>query len=150
VDSPAKRIWWASFNGQSWSAQQQVPNGGTSDRPALTSFGALYTAWKGSVTDQGIYWATYNGQSWSAQQKVPGVGISVGPALSLVGSRLLMVWKGIEGDESVWWATSDGHQWSTQQQIPCVLTSDRPALTVDPGQEARAYLAWKGLVIVCS
>jgi hypothetical protein len=33
-----QKIYWASFDGSTWSEQQSVPNVGTSSKPALAIF----------------------------------------------------------------------------------------------------------------
>ena len=48
-------IWWNSFDGANWIAQQRVTGVGTSVGPSLTAFdGRLYMAWRGVDTGQGI------------------------------------------------------------------------------------------------
>jgi hypothetical protein len=80
-------IYYSTYDGANWSAQQFMRDGGTSIGPTLTVFNAkLFMAWKGAGDDQGIYYSTYGLIDWSAQQNIPGVGTSVGPIIASVTS----------------------------------------------------------------
>ena len=138
-----ERIFYSSFNGSSWAAQQLVPNIATSSGVALAVFnGKLYMAWKGMHEDQGIYWSVFNGSSWAPQQNVAGVGTSTGPRLAVFNGKLYMTWKGIEGDQRLWWSSFNGSSWAAQQMIPGVASSVGPALAV---YNNLLYAAWKGM-----
>jgi Papain-like cysteine protease AvrRpt2 len=50
-------IYFATFDGNSWSSQQNIANVGTSLFASVATRGNLvYAAWKGINDDQGIYW----------------------------------------------------------------------------------------------
>ncbi|MGA2119364.1 MAG: S53 family peptidase [Bryobacteraceae bacterium] len=138
-----ERIWYSTFNGTTWAAQQQVPGVGTSSGVALAVLGStLYMAWKGEGQDQGIYYTTFNGTTWAAQKLVSGVGTSTGPRLAVLGSNLYMAWKGEEGDQRLFWNKFNGTSWTAQAQIPGTATSVGPALAVYNGV---LYASWKGV-----
>jgi kumamolisin len=138
-----ERIFWNTFNGASWTAQQQVPNVATSSGVSLAVFnGKLYMAWKGMEADQGIYWSSFDGTSWAPQQQIPGVGTSTGPRLAVFNNVLYAAWKGIEGDQSLWWSRFNGTNWAPQQQIPAVWSSVGPALAVFNNV---LFAVWKGM-----
>ena len=138
-----ERIWYSTFNGTTWAAQQQVPGVGTSSGVALAVLGSkLYMAWKGEGDDQGIYYTTFDGTTWAAQQLVAGVGTSTGPRLAVLGSTLYMAWKGEEGDQRLFWNKFNGTSWTAQAQIPGTSTSVGPALAVYNGV---LYASWKGV-----
>ncbi len=141
-------IWWTTFDGTNWAAQQQVPGVLSSSGVTLAEFdGKLFMAWKGSFTDgapfdERIWWTTFNGGKWARQRQVSNVWTSAGPQLAGFGDLLYMVWKGEYTDESIWWTTFDGHKWAPEQAIPGVGTSVGAALAVF---EDRLYAAWKGV-----
>jgi hypothetical protein len=125
--------------------QAQVPNAGTSHRPALTGVGnMLYLTWKGMDDDEGLYWSTFDGHRWAPQRKVPGVGTSVGPALKYHSRREYMAWKGVDDDEGIYWSTFDGREWAPQQNVPGAATSDSPALGVNE-RSFDLCMAWRGV-----
>jgi len=135
-------IWWSTFNGHQWAAQQEVPDVGSSDGPAVALFGGiLYMAWKGRADDPDLWWTTFDGQTWAAQKVVPGTGSNARPALALFRGQLQMTWRGAAGDESLYWATFDGSAWTSQQQIKNVGSTDGPALAV---YDSTLYMAWRG------
>ena len=136
-------IYYSSFNGTTWAAQQRVQNVGTSAGVALAALGnALYMAWKGEGADQGIYYSTFNGTTWAAQKLVTGVATSTGPRLAVLGGNLYMAWKGMEGDQRLFWNKFNGTTWTAQAQIPGTATSVGPALAVFNNT---LYAAWKGV-----
>jgi len=136
------RIFFNSFNGTTWTAQQQVAAVATSSGVSIAVFdGQLYMAWKGELADQAIYWSRFNGTSWTAQQAVAGVGTSTGPRLAVFNGKLYMAWKGLEGDQRLFWSAYNGTSWSAQAQIAGVASSVGPALAVFNGL---LYAVWKG------
>jgi hypothetical protein len=93
-------LWYSTFNGSSWTTQQQIPYPvASSVGPSLTtSYGELdivYAAWKGSGTDESQWYATFNGEKWSTQQQIPGTLSSVGPSLAYSPDRdtVYAAWK---------------------------------------------------------
>jgi kumamolisin len=137
-----ERLWWTSYNGSSWAAQQQVPGVASSAGVAFAVFNNdLYMAWKGMGNDQGIWWSFFNGSSWAPQKNVANVATSTGPRLAVYGGKLYMAWKGMEDDQRLWWSSFNGTAWAPQQQIPNVASSVGPAIaTFGNGLVA----AWKG------
>jgi len=147
------RIWYASYNGTAWTAQQEVPGVWTSAGVAVAVYNnKLFLAWKGEDSytqwtggasgDQRIWYTTFDGTTWAPQQAVPGVGTSTGPRLAVLGGKLYMAWKGEEGDQRLWWNTFNGTSWSAQAQIPGTATSVGPALAV---YNNVLYASWKGV-----
>jgi hypothetical protein len=95
-----QRLYWASSDGTSWTAQQPFV-GSTTDRPALAVHnGRLYAAWKGMVTngidDPAIHWASFDGTNWingGSNGYIAGSNTNVGPALAELNGQLYAVWK---------------------------------------------------------
>lgn len=137
------RVFYSSFNGTSWAAQQQVPGIGSSTGVALAVYGGkLYMAWKGILTDQGIYYTHFDGSTWAPQQLVGGIGSSVGPRLAVLGNNLFMAWKGVENDQRIFFNQFNGSSWTAQQFVPNVATSVGPAVVNYNGS---IYMVWKGM-----
>jgi hypothetical protein len=136
------RVFYSSFNGFTWTSQQQVPGIGSSTGVALAVYaGKLYMAWKGILGDQGIYYTHFDGTNWAPQQLVPGIGSSVGPRLAVLGNNLFMAWKGVESDQRIFFNQFNGSSWTPQQLVPNVATSVGPAVVVLNGT---LYMVWKG------
>jgi hypothetical protein len=111
------RIYYSSFDGNTWSPKVQVPGSDalTDSIPALTSYNnKLYMAWKKS-NDPGIFWNYLDGNTWTSPQKVQGVGTSIGPSLNSYNNKLYMAWKGSQNDPSIWWNYMDVNTPWTQQ-----------------------------------
>jgi Pro-kumamolisin, activation domain len=137
------RVFFSTFNGNTWTAQQQVPGIGSSAGPALTPYaGKLFMAWKGMNDDQGIYTTTFNGTTWAPQNLVTGIGSSVGPRLATLGNNVFMAWKGVEGDQRIFFSQFNGSSWTPQQFVPNVATSVGPAVVNFNGS---IYMVWKGM-----
>lgn len=151
------RIFWSTFDGKSWAAQQQVSGVSTSGGPALAVFdGKLYMAWKGThpgnsgfmdvADDKHIWYSYFDGSKWAAQKQVPGVATSIGPSLGVHFDhgvdKLYMAWKGMEGDQRIWYSFFDGSKWAAEQAVPGVSTSVGPCITTFNGE---LHMAWKGM-----
>jgi hypothetical protein len=138
------RLFWSTFNGSSWAAQQNLPGVASSAGPSLAVYnGKVFAAWKGmhiaqgaagTTDDQGIWWSSFNGSSWAAQQEIAGVGSSNGPSLAVFNNRLYAAWKGMFYDQGIWSSSFDGTTWAPQQEIPNVGTSNGPSLAVFNGR----------------
>ena len=101
-----QRLFYASYDGNEWSAQKQIPLAQSSVGPALcVNDELLHAVWKGPTGDQGLYYAYYGDNGWSTQydppQQFPSiVGSSVGPALTVFppepnnNSKRWAAWKG--------------------------------------------------------
>jgi kumamolisin len=136
------RLWWTSYNGSAWAAQQQIPGVAGSAGIAFAVFNnELYAAWKGMGNDQGIWWSYFNGSTWQPQKEVSGVATSTGPRLAVYGGKLYMAWKGMEDDQRLWWSSFNGATWAAQQQIPGVASSVGPAIAAFGNG---LVAAWKG------
>lgn len=137
------RVWFSTFNGSTWSPQQQVPGIGSSTGVALAVYNnKLFMAWKGILSDQGIYWTTFDGTTWAPQQLVPGVGTSTGPSIAVLGGNLFMAWKGEENDQRIFFNQFNGSTWTAQQFVPNVATSAAPVVA---NFSNAIYMAWKGM-----
>jgi hypothetical protein len=117
-------LWYASYNGTTWSAQKEVPTAltGEVDGPALGVYnGELYLAWLGqSASAPAVWYSAYNGTSWSAQAKVPSAlgQPFTSPALAAYNGDLYASWIGSSSAEKVWYSTYNGTTWSAQTTIP--------------------------------
>jgi hypothetical protein len=137
------RVFFSSFDGTSWTPQQQVTGIGSSTGVALTVYdGKLYMAWKGILGDQGIYYTHFDGKIWAPQQLVPGIGSSVGPRLAVLGNNLFMAWKGVESDQRIFFNQFNGSSWTPQQFVINAATSVGPAVVNFNGA---IYMVWKGM-----
>ena len=137
------RVFFSSFNGTSWTPQQQVPGISSSTGVAIAVYAnKLYMAWKGILGDQGIYYTHFDGTTWAPQQLVVGIGSSVGPRLAVLGNNLFMAWKGVENDQRIFFNQFNGSSWTAQQYVPNVATSVGPAVVNFNGA---IYMVWKGM-----
>ena len=137
-----ERLWFTTYNGTTWAAQQQIPGVWSSTGPSLAVFqNKLYMAWKGMGNDQTMWWTSYDGTKWAAQQQIPGVWSSTGPRLAVFNNTLYMAWKGMEDDQRLWWTSFNGTKWAAQQLIPG-WSSVGAALAVFNNQ---LFAVWKGM-----
>jgi hypothetical protein len=141
-------LWYASFDGSSWSAPAVIPGAGSDVGPALDIFNGLeYAAWKGSNGDTELWYSSAGASGWAPQQVIRGVASDVGPSLAQYNGLLYAAWKGSNGDQEIWYSSFDGSGWAPQQVIPGVGSSVGPSLAawdVDSGGDGQLYAAWKG------
>jgi hypothetical protein len=144
-----QRIWYSSFNGTSWAAQQLIP-GESTVGPSLatcqTASGpVLYAAWKGSDADERIWYSTYGPSStWSPQTVLPDpIRSSHGPSLWYYDGRMFAAWKGSGTDETLYWASLDlsTQVWSEQTQMNTTIKSSVGPSLVGVGY---LYAIYKG------
>ena len=149
-----ERIWYATFDGNRWTAQQNIPKRMTSHSPALAVFqDKVMMMWKGKGIDERIWYATFDGNRWTAQQNIPKRMTSHSPALAVFQDKVMMTWKE-PGTERIWYATFDGNEWTEQKSVLNATTSHSPALAVfqdkvmmtwkEPGTERIWYATFDG------
>jgi hypothetical protein len=155
-ESNDQGIYFSSFDGHTWAAQQKVQGVFTSVGPSLAALynvgplvGNLYMAWKGIQGDQQMYFSSFDGTNWAPQQKIYGIATSSRPSLGAFGSLLYMAWKGESNDQSIYYNYMDSSNgnWTAQQRVGGVGTSVGPSLsaaTLGPNPMTLLYMAWKG------
>jgi hypothetical protein len=113
-------IWYSTYDGKSWHAQQNIPGTASSYGPSLAEVrGRLYAAWKGKSGDQSMWYTVYGqngfgpiGTTGKTQDIIQGTASSIGPALvwwssvpvggEVPADGVLLAWKGIESDTRMW------------------------------------------------
>jgi hypothetical protein len=139
-------LWWFTFDGNNWSADQQIPRPGGGPGPwsasgvGLAVFqNKLYCVHRGQGPDQSLWWFTFDGNNWSLDQQIPRPGGGAGPwsagapALAVYQDQLYCVHRGADSDQSLWWFTFDGNNWGLDQQIPGVGSIYGPWSAAGPG-----------------
>jgi hypothetical protein len=121
-------IWYATFNGTSWSAQAEVPEAETNEYtgPSLGVYnGDLYLAWQGQASPYHIWYAAFNGTTWGAQAEVPHALVNASSAMGLAAYNgdLYLAWTGQSSPYDLWYASFNGTNWSSQQKIPSATSS---------------------------
>jgi hypothetical protein len=88
------RMWLSSFDGKTWSQEQQGLGTGTSDSPALAVFNnRLYAAWKGVPGDTRMWYSIFDGKTWSQEHHGVRIDTGAAPALAVFNHRLYAAWK---------------------------------------------------------
>jgi hypothetical protein len=116
-------IWYATFNGTSWSHQAEVPQAETGEYtgPSLGVYdGDLYLAWQGQSSPYHIWYAAFNGTTWTNEARVPNALVNHSSAVGLAGydGDLYLTWTGQSSPYDIWYATFNGTTWSGQHTIP--------------------------------
>jgi hypothetical protein len=120
-------LYYSSFDGSGWAAQQPIP-GGSDVGPCLRVInGLLYAAWVGADGDPRLFYSSFDGSGWAAQQVIPGVGSSIGPSLGVFNGLLYAAWRGADTDQQVYYSSFDGSGWAPQQVIPGAGSGPVPA-----------------------
>jgi hypothetical protein len=151
-DNGDERLWYSTFNGSSWTAQQQIPDPvASSVGPSLTTYygelDIIYAAWKRSGTDESQWYATFDGEKWSTQQQIPGTLSSIGPSLAYSPDTYTVyaAWKGSGTDQRLWYSsisTNFDSSWEPQQTIPGTWSSVGPPLAYHGGKFMLHGKAW--------
>ena len=133
-------MFWSSFDGVKWSAEEQGVGVGTSNGPSLALFnGNLYAAWKGIPTDTRMFWSSFDGTKWSPEQEGVGIGASNGPSLEFNG-MLYAAWKGVPNDARMFFSPCfEGTNWAPGE------TRGRRRLKRRPGARGVSGKAVRGL-----
>jgi hypothetical protein len=126
-------LWYAAFDGSTWSAQARISGVASSAAPSVAVYdNKLYAAWKGQLDDQRLWYAAFDGTQWSKQAIIPGAVSNTGPALSAFAGRLHAVWSAGTGIGFVS-ASFDGAAWSNDAK-PSSLHPFSPQAIADSGQ----------------
>ena len=134
-------IYYATFDGTSWSEQQVVPDAYESTAPGVAVFNSrLYVFYQSfSVTAAGLeangelYYNYYDGSSWSAQSYPAGSGsiMSGCPAAVAFNGSLYVFYQGSGNNGQLWYSqSSDGSDWSFRSQIANANITTSPAAAV--------------------
>ena len=140
-------LWCATFDGNSWSADQLIPHSnnayGLSASPALAVYnGKLYCARQGRDDSGWVWCSTFDGNSWSDDKLIPtpgnAYGVSDSPALASFQNKLYCARQGRGNSGWIWCATFDGQSWTNDRLIPSSNNaygiSGSPALVEFNGQ----------------
>jgi hypothetical protein len=126
--TPTDRIWFSTWNGTSWAAQQVVSctNGTprTGDAPALGGGAAMTLAWKGGGDDD-IWFTSWDGSGWGPQVTVKGSSWTAGTSTTpswvqpyIAGNPYVLFWKGESAN--IWMSEYNaGSGWELQKQVSC-------------------------------
>jgi hypothetical protein len=138
-DASPRHIWYSSFNGTTWTAQHEAPNGAQGN-PALAVYqGKLYLSWLYCV-DCKVSYETYNGTSWTGAATFPSDALA-GPALATYSGDLYAAWI-IYPSGDVTYAPYNGTNWLAEISITSASVNTgcgAPALAAYAGA---LYAAW--------
>ena len=104
------RLFYATFNGTTWTGQQVVPGAGSSAGPVACGAAAgaalldtMWLMWKGEGSDTGIYFsASFQGGAWGSQDQIAGAATNVRPALASYDIRLFVAWTDASTNAIYW------------------------------------------------
>jgi hypothetical protein len=119
-------IWYATYNGTSWSAETTVPRALTNyiSGPALAVFeGDLYVVWKGQSGPFHLYYSVFNGSQWTTTGAEIPHALTTGystPGLAGYDGRLYVSWAGQTGT-GLWYTSFDGTTWASQSTVPSAV-----------------------------
>ena len=71
------QLWYTSYNGSSWTGDQQVPNTRMSGSPTAAVYGGgwgagqLWVCHQGPGNDGQLWCNSYSGTSWTGDRQVP-------------------------------------------------------------------------------
>lgn len=138
-----QELWWFSFDGNNWSADQRIPGPGggpgpwSAGAPALAVFqNKLYCVHRGSGDNQELWWFTFDGNNWSTDQRIPGVGSvygpwsASGPGLAVFQNKLYCVHRGSGDNQYLWWFSFDGNNWSRDIENSGATSAYQPGIAV--------------------
>ena len=131
-----------------WETPKQVPNGLTSNGPALAAYdNKLYMVWKALGNDEQIWYSVFDGTKWSEPKRPEGGAWSARrPALAVYKNKLYMAWRGMGDDFHLWFTKFDNinKKWLPQKEVFPKKNyggSHGPALAADG---YRLTMVWKG------
>jgi hypothetical protein len=130
-------IWYASFNGKSWSHQAEVPQAETNayTGPSLGVYdGDLYLAWQGGASPYHIWYAAFNGTTWTNEAKVPNALVNHSSTVGLASYNgdLYLAWTGQTSPYNLWYADFNGSKWSGQARIPSATSTGEFTYAASP------------------
>jgi hypothetical protein len=130
-------IWYATFNGTTWSKHAEVPEAETNEYtgPSAASFhGDLYVAWQGALSPYHIWYAAFNGTTWTKEAKVPNALVNHSSTVGMAGydGDLYLAWTGQSSPYDLWYADFNGTSWSGQHRIPSATSTGEFTYAASP------------------
>lgn len=125
-------LWFTSWDGRGWVADQQVPNVRMSCSPLLVQFNKkLYCFHQGWGKNGELWWTTYTGGSWSNDVHVKDLRISASPGVAAGDGRIYILHQGGGNIGSLWQCTSsDGQTFTSDELVKSVGITGSPAVVV--------------------
>jgi len=149
-------IWFTTFNGSKWAAQQNVSNHvfGIQVRkrtsPAVcTAYNKLYMFYQGSGQD-GTWFTTLSPSGWSKVLSVSNViggqnyqdGTS--PVATAIEGKVLLVWNG-SGNDGLWYTVMQGDKGAPQTSLDKTIATSPPFEGTNAGvvtSVGRPWIFW--------
>jgi hypothetical protein len=130
-------IWYATFNGTSWSHQTEVPQAETNKYtgPSLGIYhGDLYVAWQGGLSPHHVWYAAFNGTTWTNEARVPNALVNASSAVGLAthNGDLYLAWTGQTSPYNLWYAAFNGTTWTGQKRIPSATSTGHFSYAASP------------------
>jgi hypothetical protein len=130
-------IWYATYNGTSWSSQAEVPQAETNQDtgPSLGVYnGDLYVAWQGGASPYHVWYAAFNGTTWTNEARVPNALVNPSSAVGLAAYNgdLYLAWVGQTSPYNLWYADFNGTTWSGQARIPSATSTGEFTYAASP------------------
>lgn len=144
------RLWYSTFDGKIWSAQESMPNGFVSSHGVIfaTFRRALYAVFKGTDNSD-LWWTRFDGTTWQPLQRTGGMCSPLGPTLTVYRGALYLAcksdlpsWRDLP--DAIWWIPFDGQVWKERPRSDN-LTNETPALGVwGEGSDQKLVMVHKG------
>jgi hypothetical protein len=114
-------LWYAAFNGTSWSGQAEIPAALTNYEtgPSVAVYdGDLYVAWQAQSLPTNIWYSAFNGTSWTGQTELKTAEAfnSSISGLAVYNGDLYLAWE--TESFAVDYAAFNGSTWSTPTAVP--------------------------------
>ena len=123
-------LWWATFDGENWSADQKTGFGTTGPGALAVFRDRLYCVHAGShrrSDDQYyLWWTFFDGKNWAGDMPL-NAGTAGTPSLAVYNDKLYCIHEGYNSNGEFWYMVYDGENWSPDQKTP-YGTSGTPAL----------------------
>jgi hypothetical protein len=113
-ESSDPRIFYSTYDGNTWTAQQLVPGvGGTSQGPVARAAAVgptltdnIWLAWKGEGNDERVFYSGFDATSkqWAPQQALPVAATNGRPALVSYDASIYSAWTDAAGSAIFWGA----------------------------------------------
>ncbi|WP_147394321.1 hypothetical protein [Arthrobacter cheniae] len=133
-------IWYATFNGENWSADVRIPDEKSWVGPTLAGFsgGRLHMVHLGD-TSHDIWHNRHDRDGWAEDVKVPNQQSSAAPSIAEFDGKMHMVHLG-SNTHDIWHATFDGNAWSDDVRIPNQKSWVAPSLAAIDGKLHMVHL----------
>jgi hypothetical protein len=131
----SRQLYYAYFDGLSWTPDNPVSNTNTHDGPSAVLYGGkLYVFHRGEQSDDRLWYNVFDGNTWAGDQHAPDTYLHRRPSVVMWNGLIYCFHRGGGDDAQLWYNTFDGSNWGGDTPVTNTLLWHGPSAVVHDGE----------------